>query len=213
MKRPSFSVPARAWALAAALLGGAAALVGCTPEIGDGCRVSTDCSIRGDRLCDTSQPGGYCTLFNCRANSCPDETACVLFQTSVPGCAYDDRRPSRTSRSFCTAPCDEDGDCREGYVCRSPGDSPWRAVVLDDRQRVKVCLPAPLASGVEAPTVDAPVCRPGTADGGLPDAPPREGGAPDAGDAERPRHASGDAANRRSIGRGRRRQRAAGRRR
>src|SRR4051794_157162 len=60
----------------------------CTPVIGDKCTVSTDCSIRGDRLCDTSQPAGYCTQLNCRAGGCADEASCVLFSSAVPGCNY-----------------------------------------------------------------------------------------------------------------------------
>ncbi|HKO50071.1 MAG TPA: hypothetical protein VJV79_20210, partial [Polyangiaceae bacterium] len=46
----------------AALTGGLA--LGCTPKIGDDCSVSTNCSTTGDRLCDITQPGGYCTKFN-----------------------------------------------------------------------------------------------------------------------------------------------------
>src|SRR5260221_10129318 len=89
-----------------------AALSGCTPSIGDKCVLSTDCSIRGDRLCDTSQPGGYCTVFNCSGNSCPDEAACILFNGRVQGCAYDDHVISRTARTFCMATCSSDSDCR-----------------------------------------------------------------------------------------------------
>src|SRR4051812_38010306 len=74
--------------LAAAVIG---MLAGCTPSIGDKCVLSTDCSTRGDRLCDTSQPDGYCTQFNCSKNGCPDDSACVLFNANVPGCGYDDR--------------------------------------------------------------------------------------------------------------------------
>src|SRR4051794_40702327 len=62
-------------ALVALALGSAAfaVLAACTPSIGDKCVLSTDCSTRGDRLCDTAQPDGYCTQFNCAKNSCPDE--------------------------------------------------------------------------------------------------------------------------------------------
>src|SRR3954452_7315627 len=45
----------------------------CTPTIADKCVLSPDCSLQGERLCDPSQPGGYCTIFDCRANLCPDE--------------------------------------------------------------------------------------------------------------------------------------------
>jgi hypothetical protein len=119
----------------------------CTPKIGDKCIVSTDCSVQGDRLCDTSQPGGYCTQLNCRGNDCFDEAACVLFNSAVPGCLYDDRSGgygSRVARSFCMAQCETNGDCRGDYVCADPRTAPWSAVILDDNQGKKGCLPKPL---------------------------------------------------------------------
>ena len=143
-----------------------AALAACTPEIGDKCQVSTDCSIRGDRLCDLSQPGGYCTQLNCGGGGCADEAACVLFDSAVPGCGFDDRSGpfgSRVARSFCMAKCESNGDCREGYVCADPRTSPWNAVILDDNQSKRACLTVPLEGQVSAapsPTAKAPVCEP-----------------------------------------------------
>lgn len=127
--------------LAAALLVG-----GCTPEIGDKCVLSTDCSTRGDRLCDTSQPGGYCTQFNCSKNSCPNEAACVLFNAAIPGCGYDDRAGqygSRIARSFCAASCASDSDCRAGYICGDPKAAPWNGLIQDDDQNKLTCLVVP----------------------------------------------------------------------
>src|SRR5258705_13828561 len=63
------------WAWAGAIA--ASLAVGCSPKIGDKCSVSTDCSVQGDRLCDPTQPGGYCTVFNCEPDRCPDESVCV----------------------------------------------------------------------------------------------------------------------------------------
>lgn len=160
MDQPSSPLPIVV-ALVAAL-----GLSGCTPEIGDGCRLSTDCSIRGDRSCDTSQPGGYCTVLNCGRNSCPDEAACVLFHSRLPGCAVNDRVVSRVGRSYCMKWCESDSDCRGGYLCRHPGEPPWEASTLDDNQSKRVCVPAPGATPA-APEDDAPVCRaaaPETAD-------------------------------------------------
>ncbi len=131
-------------AVALALL---AAIAACTPEIGDKCQVSTDCSVRGDRLCDTSQPGGYCTQLNCGGNSCADEASCVLFGSAVPGCGFDDRAGpygSRVARSFCMAQCESNGDCREGYVCGNPTKFPWNAKILDSNQIKRSCLPIPI---------------------------------------------------------------------
>jgi hypothetical protein len=139
-------------------------LAACTPEIGDKCNASTDCSTRGDRLCDTSQPGGYCTILNCRGGSCADDAICVLFGSAVPGCGYDDRSGtfgSRIARSFCMAQCGSNGDCREGYVCADPRSYPWNAVILENDQSRRSCLPSPL-EGLDAgpPTSGALVCGP-----------------------------------------------------
>lgn len=121
-------------------------LAGCKSEIGDQCVLSTDCSTRGDRLCDTSQPGGYCTQFNCSTNSCPDNALCVLFNSNIPGCGYDDRSGrygSRVARAFCLASCDSDEDCRGGYVCVDPKASPWNGLVQDTNQTKRSCMVLP----------------------------------------------------------------------
>ena len=138
-----------------------AAIAACTPEIGDKCQVSTDCSVRGDRLCDVSQPGGYCTQLNCRGNGCADEASCVLFNSAVPGCGYDDRSGpfgSRVARSFCMAQCESNGDCRDGYACVDPRTAPWNAVILDDNQNKRSCLPTPL-EGLDGGATSTPAER------------------------------------------------------
>ena len=122
-----------------------AGLAGCAPKIGDSCVQSTDCSIQGDRLCDTSEPNGYCTVFNCQGNLCPDQAACVLFNPNVQGCGFTDRAPSRTGRTFCLAQCQSDSDCRtsDGYICARPTGAPWNALILDDDQSQRVCIIPP----------------------------------------------------------------------
>ena len=147
--------------LAVAVLGTVAA---CKPTIGDKCVLSTDCSTQGDRLCDTSQPGGYCTEFNCVANGCPDQAACVLFTSNVPGCGYDDRSGpygSRVARGFCVAICGSNSDCRGGYVCRSAKESPWNGVILDTDQTKLSCLVPPGAVPDQDGGADAAVMSPG----------------------------------------------------
>jgi hypothetical protein len=149
------------WLLLAALVGAVAA---CTPSIGDKCVLSTDCSTRGDRLCDTSQPDGYCTQFNCAKNSCPDEAACVLFNAGVPGCGYDDRSGgygSRIARSFCVSKCSNNDDCRGGYICANPHDAPWKGVVLDDDQGKLTCLVAPFDYNVDGGEGGTAIMSPG----------------------------------------------------
>ncbi len=135
------------------------ALTGCTPSIGDKCVLSTDCSTRGDRLCDTSQPDGYCTQFNCAKDSCPDNAACILFNAAIPGCKYDDRSGgygARTARAFCVASCGRDSDCRAGYICADPRSSPWFGFAQDSNQDKRTCLAIPSDYNPDAgPDTDA----------------------------------------------------------
>ncbi len=86
------------------------ALVGCKMYIGDGCGNSTDCSVTGERQCDLTQPGGYCTVFSCDPDTCP-EGACVEWRFI----------PSRTAETWCMRICGNTGDCdRSEYSCVFP---------------------------------------------------------------------------------------------
>jgi hypothetical protein len=135
--------------------------VGCQPHIGDKCVLNTDCSVTGTLQCDTSMPGGYCTIFNCGPNSCPDGNACYLFHAEVQGCPYSDRDPSRTAHSFCLEDCSKNSDCRYGYTCTDLRQPPWNAILLDDNQNQPACVPnkdtafseqgAAIATGTAAP--------------------------------------------------------------
>jgi hypothetical protein len=69
-----------------------AAVCGCGHNVGDSCTQNVDCSPLGDRFCDLSAPGGYCTLEGCdirldtdgnNADSCPSESECVRFFTQI----------------------------------------------------------------------------------------------------------------------------------
>jgi hypothetical protein len=167
------SARARAfWLLVA--LGGAAA---CQPRTGDKCRTSTDCSSRGDRVCDTSQPEGYCTVFNCLGGGCADKGggACVAIDVRVPGCAYDDRRsPARTARSLCLATCEDDADCRRDevygyeYECVLPeerGGVSLEQVKAGEAPK-KVCLLRGYVMPALGDAGEPPVCRPVAPDAG-----------------------------------------------
>ena len=99
-----------------------AVAAGCKPKVGDDCRISTDCSAAGDRLCDITAPGGYCTVYNCEPDSCPeDESLCVEFgaQRSPVSKCEDKQSPSPYGRACCMATCDDNSDCRTGYTCVS----------------------------------------------------------------------------------------------
>ena len=142
-----FPLP-RSWAsvvsLAAALAAGSW-LTGCTPKIGDSCALSTDCASDGTRVCDTSEPGGFCTVINCTGNAlgsqCPDNALCVNFLPNEPGCPRQVRSPAATAVSECRDTCGSDSDCRTDYYCRDPRLPPWSAQILDPEQVVTICLP------------------------------------------------------------------------
>jgi hypothetical protein len=146
------------WPRALTLTGVAVLALGCTPKIGDSCTVSTNCSATGDRLCDITQPGGYCTVFNCEPESCPEDSKCINFGTtfsSVAPVCSPSQGNSPYQRSFCMASCGSDSDCRGfPYVCRdlsgAPGKdtNPLGAVLAEHSGDGKVCVvawaPAPL---------------------------------------------------------------------
>jgi len=75
-------------------------LPACAREIGDDCGTNADCGT--GRFCDTSQPGGYCTLTPCRPDTCPNEALCVEFTA-------DD--------TYCMRKCIADDECRMDYRC------------------------------------------------------------------------------------------------
>jgi hypothetical protein len=146
--------------------------IGCKPEIGDDCQVSTDCSNIGDRLCDTTQPGGYCTIFNCEPGTCPEEAICVAFKTDISSACPDPQGGIRLTRTFCLKSCDGNDDCRGGYDCVNMNnpDNPWGAQVVESGSvNGKVCIvPHPGAStGADASSVPPPAVCTGGGDAGF----------------------------------------------
>jgi hypothetical protein len=152
-------------------------LGGCAPKIGRECTTSLDCSQQGDRLCDNTQPGGYCTLFNCEPDKCPEgDGICVAFLSQVdPACGPTDGVSwGRFERTFCMAGCESDDDCRTGYECAKPSTRDGR--ILDF---------SPLSDRICVVKIDAPpvstqipeVCRPPEVDFDLTPYTPGSGGA------------------------------------
>ena len=78
----------------------ALAAVGCSPEIGDDCGTALDCSAQGSRLCDRTQPGGYCTIAGCERGTCPDEAVCVKFRPNL----------ERLAVTYCMYKCSDHSD-------------------------------------------------------------------------------------------------------
>jgi hypothetical protein len=137
---------------------------GCTPTVGSSCELSTDCGTTGQLVCDTSEIGGYCTVVDCLPNECPDNAGCILFNFAIPGCGISRQDPSRISQPFCMATCSSDSDCRAGYICANPTESPWYAWIQDSNWRELVCLPEPVSGFVglaasSALDTDAAVCQ------------------------------------------------------
>ncbi|MBK8479696.1 MAG: hypothetical protein IPL40_00745 [Proteobacteria bacterium] len=127
----------------------ALALGGCGTAIGDGCSDNVDCATDGTRVCDLTQPRGYCTVLGCSARSCPDSAVCVAFYSANPWTAAcnpltedavgvgvvpsDDCNAEEVCLSsgrcalraaaqrFCMKSCRRDGDCRGDYACRATG--------------------------------------------------------------------------------------------
>jgi hypothetical protein len=101
------------------------ALVGCQAKIGDACLRSTDCSLRGERICDLSNRiagRGECIIEGCGRYSCPKEGACVkAYGTDFLSVSCDPERED-------IAVVDPDGqtlpardDCLPHEVCLAEG--------------------------------------------------------------------------------------------
>jgi hypothetical protein len=134
----------QAQALTLALFGA----VACAPRVGDKCSISTDCSPNGDRLCDTTQPGGYCTVFNCEPDGCPEESVCVVFsERTCPG----NPQSVRFQRTFCMELCKANNDCRSGYTCLDTTNDPASQVIDFHPARRTICTVPPAMT----PAIDA----------------------------------------------------------
>ncbi len=187
--------------LSGALLLSLAALAGCAPKIGDACSTSTDCSATGGRLCDTTQPGGYCTLFNCEPGTCPSEAICIAFKAypSQAAACENPQSSARLERTFCMAKCSKNSDCRAGYACvdMNTKNNAYGAVVVEDGHvDGRVCA-VPVSGAPVSADADTAVCT-GQDDGGYgsfeagPDAEAGSDAAPDTGADAAPE--AGDAA-------------------
>ena len=118
------------------LLALALVLTACGDQIGDSCDFNVDCSPLGDRICDTSQLGGYCTIQGCDQDSCPeDEAVCVRFYpvsflSSPCDALTEDALGSKCGRACapeCKKSCDASevccstNHCNTAEICLSSG--------------------------------------------------------------------------------------------
>ena len=109
------------------------ALAACQRGIGDACETALRCSTSGTRLCDQTQPGGYCTLANCDVDTCPEESACVRFWPHVNR----EQDSARVGVNYCMRKCTKRSDCRdsEGYDCLS--QSEFGAGAIDSSEPIE----------------------------------------------------------------------------
>jgi hypothetical protein len=122
------------WLFSLALF--AAGLAGCGQQIGDACETALDFSSLASRLCDRTQPHGYCTIRGCEKGTCPEESVCVKFRPAQERLAF----------TYCMYECDDNSDCRddEGYECASASDfgATGEALILGSaKQRFCVARP------------------------------------------------------------------------
>jgi hypothetical protein len=149
---------------AALLLLFAAQLAACGKKIGDECKTAFDCNQTDEtRTCDISQPNGYCIIEGCDQHSCPDEAACVRFfphlyleqdcdLKDLTSCGFNGKcidngagkgkcAPLASEIRRCVLMCDNDGDCRDGYECRTSGTLGSEALSDVPNGRVQFCSP------------------------------------------------------------------------
>ena len=93
--------------------------VGCSKSIGDACNTNVDCSISGDRFCDTASVNGYCSVDGCDIDSCPGNSVCIRFYTPVRDqpCTYDVANSRSTCNEDQRCLCDNSPD---GIACTVP---------------------------------------------------------------------------------------------
>ncbi|WP_438040030.1 hypothetical protein [Sorangium sp. So ce128] len=172
-------------ALLLAFLGASSLLAGCGPQIGDPCTSSLDCvQAEQQLLCDGTQPGGYCTVFNCEPDSCSGSSVCVAFNPVIdPACSeLENVRWPRFERTFCMATCDEDDDCRSGYSCVALGNIQGAATIAPGERNAAIvdatpegsraCLPNPPSASSEPPgdaESEPGVCRAAPEQPGVPE--------------------------------------------
>ena len=125
----------------------------CQAKIGDECRRSTDCSLRGERICDLSNrinsvgvatPSGQgeCTIEGCGRNTCPKEAACVR----TYGSDFLSVACEPTREDIATS-CDPDTmACADDCLASSQGGGLLVCPPRNDCQPNEICLPEGLCA-------------------------------------------------------------------
>ncbi|AUX37263.1 MULTISPECIES: hypothetical protein [Sorangium] len=169
-------------ALLLVVLGASSLLAGCGPQIGDACITSLDCAQQEQELfCDGTQPGGYCTVFNCKPDSCQGSSVCVAFNPVLDqACgALENVRWPRFARTFCMATCDDDDDCRSGYSCVALRDIRSAAAIPPGERNAAIVDAEPEGSKACLPDPSSPPSAPGETSGDADSGPGVCGAAPE----------------------------------
>lgn len=135
--------------VAAALL---ALVSACQAKIGDDCERSTDCSLRGERICDLSNRvngvgarsdngRGECTIEGCGRGTCPDEAACVR----VYGSDFLSTSCEPTREDIAIA-CDPDEETCPADCIQASSGGLLTCPPRNDCQPNEVCLPEGLCA-------------------------------------------------------------------
>ncbi|MCA9708205.1 MAG: hypothetical protein KDK70_20300 [Myxococcales bacterium] len=132
------------------------ALIACQAKIGDECVRSTDCSIRGERVCDLSHrvndqgvitPAGQgeCTIDGCGRDSCPKEAACIkAYGSNFLSVACDPEREDLAT--FCDLEQDGEDACTARGCSPSVEAGVWTCPPRNDCDANEVCLPEGLCA-------------------------------------------------------------------
>lgn len=132
-------------------------LSACQRRIGSSCKVSTDCSIRGDRICDLSHlvdgdgdldPAGKgeCIIDGCTPSACPREGTCMqVYGAEFLSVACDPELEDRP-HAYSDELVDRIEACRadpasESYIDGEP-------VACNDCDSHEVCLPEGLCADI-----------------------------------------------------------------
>ncbi len=139
--------------LALALLAPTVLLTACQRRIGSACKVSTDCSIRGDRVCDLSHlvtgdgtvdPAGKgeCIIDGCNKTTCPREGTCVqVFGADFLSVACDPELEDRP-QPYSAALADRIQACNGEPADPAVGEP----IACNDCDSHEVCLPEGLCA-------------------------------------------------------------------
>jgi hypothetical protein len=135
-----------------ALLG----LAACQAKIGAECLRSTDCSIRGERICDLSHRvndqgvvaasgKGECTIEGCGRDSCPKEAACIkVYGSDFLSVACDPEREDVAT--VCDLERLGEAGCEARGCVPSIEAGTWTCPPRDDCEARQVCLPEGLCA-------------------------------------------------------------------